>query len=111
MLYIHFVDQNMNECAFVDNVVRKYLQSLKIYWLDVTFEWSNRKVNLSTRARKKNITRLDVITTSLTKEEVLKDDMIMNKFLKKIKRKESDISISIKNIQTIQDCGVSNDIY
>jgi hypothetical protein len=83
----------------------------KIYWLDIHFEWSNIKNNLTARRVKKNLERLDVITTSLSKEDIFKDDMVMNKFFRKVKKKESDISVQIKNIQLIQECGVSNDIY
>tara|TARA_B110000240_G_C13284433_1_gene361501 strand:+ start:295 stop:549 length:255 start_codon:yes stop_codon:yes gene_type:complete len=80
-----------------------------IYNIRITFEWSNRKKTL--RATKSTTSTIEVITTSVTPAEILTDSYTMGKILRSIKKKAEAITLRIINVETLQDCGLTNDRF
>jgi hypothetical protein len=80
-----------------------------IYFVEVKFQWSNRKKTL--RATKSKDAVIEVITTCTTASEILTDKYMINKLLRKIKKRANDISLRITNVRIISEHGETNDRF
>lgn len=80
-----------------------------IYWIEVKFQWSNRKKTLKKTKSKSDM--IDAITTCTTAAEILTDDWMMSKILRKINKRANEITLRIESVRVISEHGETNDRF
>lgn len=83
------------------NKYNEYIpERLPINRVEVVFSWHTKKM-----IGKKYEYTLSLITVNTTEEDIIKDNCLMNRVYRNIKKKAKDINIKVKSIKIISNHG------